>query len=133
MALTPPDFISPTGDLEPNYWPEGSPGGSTTERLDAWITEGYGRVAGLPADQQDAANTHFVYAKAYRALASRFAAVPSSASQAGISHTISQGQIAFWEREAARHEALLEGYLEAPAPSSTAKRVTKSVKTTAVW
>jgi hypothetical protein len=133
MALEASSFIAPTGELEPDTWPEGSPGGDTVARLEAWITEAVTRTSGLAAAQRDAAGSHYVYGRAYRAMASRLAAIPSSASQAGLSHTISAGQIAYWEREAQRHEGLLEEFLAAPEEPITRLPGSRQIPTRAVW
>jgi hypothetical protein len=134
MALTATDFLSSSGgDIEPDTWPTGSSGGSTTERLDAWIAEAVVRTSGISAAERDAAGRHYVYAKAYRAMASRMASIPSSASQAGISHTISPTQIAYWERLAHQHEAKFEEFLVAPERPPSTPPGSRSVPIRAVW
>lgn len=133
MALEVETFLAPTGELEPDTWPSSSSGGDTAARLAVWIGEAQERTASLSSVQQDAAGRHYVYAKAYRAMASRLAAVPSSASQAGISHSISAKQIDYWNALAQSHEAQLEEYLTAPDQPTGRPRGSRSIPTRAVW
>lgn len=93
LGITYADFIYPVGELQPNMFPK--------ENLQAiistWLAQAETKVASVAAADQDAAAMHWVYYRAYSAIAKRIGASPSRMSfggnsGGGVESTVDWGQ-----------------------------------------
>lgn len=113
MALTAAHFTEPAGELAPHLFPltDAERAAGTTEAaklaglLNSWIAEGYAKAAALPGGAaRDAAVEDWVYHKAKRSVFMRLSSAPSRVeARDESSFTYTQGQIATFGAEAARH------------------------------
>lgn len=119
VTLTNDDFIHPVGRLQTAMFPDGDMAAGLT----AWLDEATDLVAAVDADDQDNAAAHWVYYRAYTAIADRLRAMPVSESYGGsgtnVSKTWGSGRVAEWEALAAASLVAYRLYVAEPAISAT--------------
>lgn len=111
-------LLAPGGEIEPEFFPEEDLD-KVTERLDAYLTEGYAKAAALSAgtDRENAA-TAWAYYRAYSAIYRRLLAAPSTwslADEGSASYT--QKQIESFQSLAAAKLEEFEVWVPVTAPS----------------
>jgi hypothetical protein len=121
LALVAADLIYPKGRLQPVLFPKET----LATIVEAWLSEAETKVADVDAADQDAAATHWVYYRAYSAIAERIAASPSRESfggnsGGGVESTVDWGQnrADYWEKKAADELAEFESILTPTTTSS---------------
>lgn len=119
MALTNADFIFPVGELQASMFP----GQVLTTLIDAWIAQAVTKVAGLSPLVQDTAATHWVYFRAYSAIAKRIGVNPTRESfggnsGGGVQSTVDWGQnkSTYWEELAQKALDNFNSYVPAEPP-----------------
>lgn len=94
MALSASDLIYPDGDLLPAMFPDGD----INVAVGAWLVDAIGKTSA------EAAQRHWIYHRAYTAIANRIASTPSNESSFD-NHTVawSDNRVKAFEDKAARH------------------------------
>jgi hypothetical protein len=84
MPITPADLLQPAGELEAADFPMLDADGLTT-RLQAYIDDGYARVAPLDLtdDEKDRAVRAYSYGRSYRSILSRLSRNPATVTLEG--------------------------------------------------
>lgn len=123
MALTADDFIYPVGQLQTAHFP----GEHLDVLVEAWLTQAIAKVAGLSSDIQDIAASHWVYYRAYDAIANRIAGLPNRTSfggnsGGGVESTVDWGQNRsdYWAKKAAAELEKFEYYVPPQTPVTPA-------------
>lgn len=82
MAIQGADLLSPAGEVELVLFP-GESAAAVTARLDAYLVDAYAKLdaqaAGMTEAERDLAAADWAYHRAYRAVETRLAAEPASA------------------------------------------------------
>lgn len=94
MALIADNIKYPEGELQPSMFPSGD----IDTNLYTWLTEATTKTSSEDAQR------HWVYYRAYTAIAGRLAVTPSSQSSFGdVSKSINSGQISHFAKLADQH------------------------------
>jgi len=113
VALSPSDFITPTGRLDANLFP----GKALVDIVTAWLDKAQTKAINVEITYRDAATEAYVYYLAYSTVADRLAAEPNSVSidsAASVSKAIGQDRIQYFARLAQKYLDDFNGYLDLP-------------------
>jgi hypothetical protein len=109
MPVTAAALKTPTGKIDPAFFPEDRTSAQLDARLASYIAEGVTLVADLDASEQDAATTMWAYYRAFEAVHLRMIATPASMSIADEgSVSFSSAQIASFGTMAASYKSSFE-------------------------
>lgn len=127
MAVTPVDLISPVGELSRDMFPDLEIDLEAT--VGVWILQAQEAATTYDLTVVDQAVKAWVYSRAYRAVSRRLALEPDSASAEGISQTIGENRIRYFERLASQYEEEFVRLGVVPEEPEPSFRGTRSVKT----